>query len=48
MTVQHTTTNMPATATATAAHANGDLACRSGVGVQQNAPLPHQAKEALQ
>jgi len=36
-----------APATTTARCANGDLACISGVGQQQNAPLTQQAKEAI-
>jgi filamentous hemagglutinin len=43
-----TTTNTPpATQTQTASCANSDLACRSGVGVQQNAPLTQQTREAI-
>ena len=33
--------------TQTANCANNDLACRSGVGVQQNAPLTQQTREAI-
>ena len=33
--------------TQTANCANNDLACRSGVGVQQNAPLTQQARDAI-
>ena len=43
-----TTTNTPpSTQTQTANCANNDLACRSGVGVQQNAPLSQQTREAI-
>lgn len=41
------TTNSPGDTMTTAACANGDLACKSGVGVQQNAPLTQQTKEAI-
>lgn len=40
------TTNTPAPM-ATAACANGDFSCISGVGVQQNAPLSQQARDAI-
>jgi filamentous hemagglutinin len=43
-----TTTNTPpATQTQTASCANSDLACRSGVGVQQNAPLTAEQAQSL-
>jgi filamentous hemagglutinin len=44
---QPTITNTPGDTMATAACANGDLACKSGVGVQQNAPLTQQTREAI-
>lgn len=41
-----TITNIPSTLP-TASCANNDLACKSGVGVQQNTPLTEQAREEL-